>query len=76
MDTKILAMRIKMVRLARNQQDVGLLAEELGIHTQTWMNYEAGVTMPATVLLELIHLGANVNFLLTGKGMILQPKED
>src|SRR5690348_9434436 len=45
------------------------LAERLGLPAGTWRNYEAGVIIPASVLLEFIALtGASAGWLLTGQG--------
>jgi hypothetical protein len=46
-----------------------LLAEALGLPDRTWMNYEAGVTIPAPVILRFIEVyGASPHWLLTGEG--------
>jgi hypothetical protein len=46
-----------------------LLAEALGVPYRTWMNYEAGVTIPAPVILRFIEVcGASPGWLLTGEG--------
>ena len=46
-----------------------ILAEDLGLPVRTWRNYEAGVSIPATVILRLIEItGANAGWLLTGRG--------
>jgi hypothetical protein len=45
------------------------LAEDLELPTRTWLNYESGVVIPATVILRFIHLtGASPRWLLTGQG--------
>ena len=45
------------------------LAEELGLPSRTWQNYEAGVTMPAVVMLKFIQAtGVCPGWLLTGDG--------
>ncbi len=45
------------------------LAEDLELPTRTWLNYESGVVIPATVILRFIDLtGANPRWLLTGQG--------
>jgi hypothetical protein len=45
------------------------LAERLGLPAGTWRNYEAGVIMPATVLLKFIEVTeANPGWLLNGQG--------
>jgi hypothetical protein len=48
---------------------VQVLAEHLQIPIRTWLNYEAGVTVPAEVVLRLIALAdVNPHWLLTGEG--------
>lgn len=63
------AQRVRTVRESFSSDDGATLAEKLGLPGQTWSNYEAGCTIPATVLLEFIELtGANPHWLLTGEG--------
>jgi hypothetical protein len=46
-----------------------MLAEDLELPSRTWLNYESGVVIPATVILRFIDLtGANPHWLLTGEG--------
>ena len=46
------------------------LAEELGIPPRTWANYEAGVTIPDTILLAfLCATSAAPRWLLLGEGL-------
>ena len=46
-----------------------LLAGALQLPTRTWLNYEAGVTMPASVMLRFLEItGADPHWLLTGEG--------
>jgi hypothetical protein len=46
-----------------------LLAEGLRLPYRTWRNYEAGVTIPAVVILNFIEIsGANPLWLLRGEG--------
>ena len=46
-----------------------LLAEALRLPYRTWRNYEAGVTIPALVILRFIEIsGANPLWLLRGEG--------
>jgi hypothetical protein len=64
-----LARRVRQVRVERFGDDCGRLADELGLPLQTWLNYEGGVVMPATVLLEFMELtGTSPRWLLTGEG--------
>lgn len=51
------------------------LARRLGIPVRTWYNYEAGVTVPAEVVLRIIELTAvEPMWLLHGKGPKFRPK--
>jgi hypothetical protein len=46
-----------------------LLAEELGLAVCTWLDYESGALMPATVILGFIEItGVDPRWLLTGEG--------
>jgi hypothetical protein len=64
-----LARRVREIREAFDSEGGHDLAASLGLPARTWWNYEAGCTMPATVLLELIELtGAHPHWLLTGEG--------
>jgi hypothetical protein len=46
-----------------------VLAEALGIPARTWLNYEAGVSIPGSLLLLFIETtGAHPHWLLTGEG--------
>jgi len=50
------------------------LARRLGIPVRTWYNYEAGVTVPAEVVLRIIQLTSlEPAWLLTGKGPRFRP---
>lgn len=64
-----IAQRVRTVRESFSSDDGASLAEKLGLPDQTWSNYEAGCTIPATVLLEFIELtGVHPHWLLTGEG--------
>ena len=65
-----LARRVREIRRALVGEDGGpLLAEALDLSARTWRNYEAGVTIPATVILWFIEIsGASPHWLLTGEG--------
>ncbi|WP_406697054.1 hypothetical protein V5E97_39315 [Singulisphaera sp. Ch08] len=64
-----LARRVREIRESFDSGDGERLAASLGLPVRTWWNYEAGCTMPATVLLEFIELtGAHPHWLLTGEG--------
>jgi len=64
-----LARRVRQVRVELYEDDAEELADSLGLPLRTWLNYEAGIVMPATVLLEFIDVtSANPRWLLTGEG--------
>ncbi len=67
-----LAARLREIRtnqFGHSETAVTILADQLGIPEQTWMNFEDGVTMPAEILLHLLTLtGVNSHWLLTGTG--------
>ncbi len=45
------------------------MADAMGLHSRTWLNYEAGCTIPAHVILKFIDLtAAHPHWLLTGDG--------
>lgn len=69
-DRTLLAWRIREIRRELVGEDgVATLARALHLPTRTWMNYEMGVTIPATVILQLIEtFGVSPHWLLTGKG--------
>lgn len=65
-----LAGRIREVRCELyGDSGVPTLADDLGLPSRTWRNYESGVILPATVLLRFIAAtGADPRWLLTGQG--------
>jgi hypothetical protein len=65
-----LAERVREVRQDLYGDHGGpLLAEALHLPFRTWMNYEAGVTIPAQVILRFIEVTrAHHHWLLTGTG--------
>jgi hypothetical protein len=64
-----LAKRVRNVRENLYGEDAAALAAALGLPTETWLNYERGVTMPAVVLLAFIELTrSDPRWLLTGEG--------
>ena len=67
---RLLAERLYEIRVELYGEHGGpTLAEELGLPSRTWQNYEAGVTMPAVVMLKFIQAtGVNPDWLLTGDG--------
>jgi hypothetical protein len=61
--------RLIAVRRERFGNDIELLATALEIPEGTWLNYEAGVNMPAEVMLRFLVLtGTDPEWLLTGRG--------
>jgi hypothetical protein len=65
-----IAARARTIRIEQyGEQGAPLLAEDIGVPYRSWMNYEAGVTMPAEVLLVFIQITrTNPRWLLTGIG--------
>lgn len=65
-----LACRIREIRKELfGDEGAAILAAAVNVSPRTWMNYEAGVTMPARVVLQLIHATAvSPHWLLTGQG--------
>ena len=73
-----LADRITAVRRDLFGDDgLSALVESLNLPLRTWMNYESGVVMPASVLLRFIELTAvEPHWLLTGEGpRYLSPRQ-
>jgi hypothetical protein len=66
----VLAGRVRAIRRrVFGEQGGPRLAEALGLPERTWRNYEAGVTIPAPVILRFIAVcGASPHWLLTGEG--------
>lgn len=66
----LLAQRVREIRLEVFGDSGGaILADVLNVPARTWMNYEAGVTIPAPVILRLIDAtGVSPHWLLTGRG--------
>jgi hypothetical protein len=67
-DSAIFAQRVRALReVLYGEQGAPALAGALGLPVSTWLGYEAGVTMPAPVILRLIEVtGASPRSLLTG----------
>lgn len=65
-----LADRVRQVRLDLYGVHGGpLLASKLGLPFRTWMNYEAGCTIPAQVILKFIEVTrSDPHWLLSGEG--------
>ena len=68
--SRVLAGRVREIRgRLFGEQGGPRLAEALGLPDRTWRNYEAGVTIPAPVILRFIEVcGASPHWLLTGEG--------
>jgi hypothetical protein len=79
MKSSDLAQRIRQVRDDRFGSDVEALARIMGVPAETWLNFEAGVNLPATILLEFIAAtDVEPRWLLTGEGdryRRLEPRE-
>jgi predicted transcriptional regulator len=65
-----LAARLREVREDMyGEHGAQFMADALGISLRTWTNYEAGVVMPAKVILQLIDtMNVNPRWLLSGSG--------
>lgn len=66
-----LARRVGEIRAESFGVDgVPVLAKVLGLPTRTWLNYESGIVIPATVILGFIAAtGVDPYWLLTGDGL-------
>lgn len=64
-----MARRVREVRQELyGETGVPTLAEALGLPPRTWLNYESGVVIPATVILGFIELTrTDPHWLLTGQ---------
>jgi hypothetical protein len=71
-----LARRIRQIRAELYGEHGGpLLAEALQIPFRTWLNYEAGCTIPAQSILRFIEVTeAHPHWLLTGEGEKYLPR--
>ena len=65
-----LAGRLRLIRQERlGERGAPDLARMLGVPERTWLNYEAGVTIPGEVLLRFLEVtSAEPRWLLTGEG--------
>jgi hypothetical protein len=64
-----LARRIREIRQETFGEEIDALAKGLGIPSRTWLNYEAGCTIPGEFLLNFIALTkAHPTWLTTGQG--------
>jgi hypothetical protein len=68
-DREDFCQRLRLIRCwLYGEEGSALLAEALGLPPRTWANYEAGVTMPATVALRLLCVArVDPEWLLTGR---------
>jgi hypothetical protein len=66
----VVAARVREIRRELyGEWGAPMLAEDLDLPTRTWLNYESGVVIPATVILRFLDFtGANPRWLLTGQG--------
>ena len=73
----LLGKRLSQVRLERyGQTGAPFLAMKLGLPLQTWLNYEAGVTIPGEILLRFIEtFRVDTHWLLTGEGPMYRSDE-
>ena len=71
-----LGRRVREIREELHGEDgVQFVAAELGLPIRTWLNYEAGVSVPGTVMLRFLELtGASPHWLLTGQGEKLRAR--
>jgi hypothetical protein len=68
-DKLTLGRRVRAIRADLYGEDVEAAAAALQIPSETWRNYESGVTIPAHFILEFIALtGASPRWLLSGEG--------
>jgi Bacteriophage CI repressor helix-turn-helix domain len=67
---RLLACRVREIRnYLYGENGLDALAQALGVPTQTWLNYERGITMPAEVLLNFLEAtGVDPHWLSTGEG--------
>jgi hypothetical protein len=74
-DSAIFAQRIRAIReTLSGERGAPEMAGALGLPVRTWLNYEAGVTIPAPVILLLIEVtGVSPHWLLTGQGDPFRP---
>jgi len=69
-DREALHARVRQIRReVYGETGIPSLAEALGVPPGTWVNFEGGVMIPATVILEFAALtGVNLDWLMRGKG--------
>jgi hypothetical protein len=66
----VLARRVREIRRdIYGESGAPMLADDLGVPARTWVNYESGVIIPATVILHFLEVtGANPSWLFRGEG--------
>ena len=69
-DSLALNTRVRQIRReVYGENGIPTLAEALGVSARTWENFEAGVAIPGTVILEFVALtGVAPDLALDGKG--------
>jgi hypothetical protein len=69
-----LAARLAHLRIELfGQEGVPEMAERLGIPSQTWKNYEAGLPVPAVIFLKVLELtSVDARWLLNGEGPMMR----
>jgi hypothetical protein len=62
--------RVREIRLDKFGEDgIATLSQAMKIPVRTWENFEKGVMIPTTIILQFIELtGVEPHWLLTGKG--------
>jgi hypothetical protein len=72
-DRVTFASRLRQTRLETyGDEGIPTLAGALGVPPMTWANYEKGVVIPDSVILEFVCLtGVSPHWLLTGEGQRL-----
>ena len=70
MPATLLSERITLIRAEMSgNQDLATFAQALSLPERTWLNYEAGVAIPGSVLLDFLALtSVEPNWLRTGEG--------
>ena len=66
----VIAERVREIREELyGESGIEVVAQDLSVPPETWLNYERGVIMPANVVLAFLDLtGADPHWLLTGEG--------
>jgi hypothetical protein len=66
----LLAIRVREIRReCYGDCGIPLLAQDLSLPVQTWVNFEEGIEIPAPIILRFIEVtGIDPRWLLTGEG--------